>query len=79
MSITCRDKKKEISLVYNNTTNRNMEKNLNLCNVPNGCARTLITSDMRHWFHGILVVFFIVILVSYSGVSHGTNYTHYTR
>jgi len=34
---------------------------------------------MRHWPKIALILFFIGVLVTYTGFSHGTNYGHYTR
>jgi len=34
---------------------------------------------MRHWAKIGLIVFFLGVLATYTGFSHGTNYAHYTR
>jgi hypothetical protein len=39
----------------------------------------LVALAMRHWAKIGLVIFFVGVLVTYTGFSHGTNYGHYTR
>jgi hypothetical protein len=48
-----------------------------VCDVDRVAA--LVANDMRHWLHVGLVIFYVAMLATYTGVAHGTNYTHYTR
>ena len=38
-----------------------------------------VADSMRHWLHFGIVLFYLAVLLSYTGVAHATNYTHYTR